>query len=101
MESGLDLESDSRDGGGFPGGFDGRGSVCNAGDPGSILGLERSPGGRNGNPSHYSCLKNSMDRGAWWVRVCRVAKSWTQLKLLSKHAQDTQTKYLPSMGNKE
>jgi len=101
VESSLDLESDSRDGGGFPGGSDGKGSVCNAGDPGLILGLERSPGGGNGNPSHYSHLENSMDRGAWWVRVCRVAKSWTQLKLLSKHAQDSQTKYLSSMGSKE
>ena len=37
-------------GGDFPGGSDGKGSACSAGDLGSILGLERSPGGRNGNP---------------------------------------------------
>ena len=36
-------------------------STCNAGDPGSIPGLERSPGVRNGNPLQYSCLENSMD----------------------------------------
>ena len=36
------------------------------------------PGGGNGNPLWYSCLKNSMDRGAWQAAVHRVAKSWTQ-----------------------
>jgi len=36
--------------------------VKNAGDLGSIPGLGRSPGGENGNPLHYSCLENSMDR---------------------------------------
>ena len=36
-----------------------------AGDAGSILGLGRSPGEGNGNPRQYSCLENSMDRGAW------------------------------------
>ena len=38
----------------------------NAGDPGSIPGVGRSPGEENGNPSQYSCLRNPMDRGAWW-----------------------------------
>ena len=41
----------------FPGGSDGKESACNAGDPGSIPGLGRSPGERNGNPLHYSCLE--------------------------------------------
>ena len=36
---------------------------------GSIPGLGRSPGEENGNPLHYSCLGNSMDRGAWWATV--------------------------------
>ena len=35
-----------------------------AGDTGSIPGMERSPGEGNGNPLLYSCLENSMDRGA-------------------------------------
>ena len=39
-------------------------SPCNAGDLGSIPGLRRSLGERNDNPLQYSCLKNSMDRGA-------------------------------------
>ena len=45
---------------------------ANAGDIGdtdSIPGLGRSPGGGNGNILQYSCLENSMDRGAWWATV--------------------------------
>ena len=49
----------------FPGGLDGKVSVYNAGDLGSIPGLGRSPGERNGNPLQYYCLENPMDRGAW------------------------------------
>ena len=40
-------------------------SAYNAGDPGSIPVLGRSPGEGNGNPVQYSCLENSVDRGAW------------------------------------
>ena len=40
-----------------------------AGDVGSILGLGRSPEGRNGNPLQYSCLENPMYRGVWWATV--------------------------------
>ena len=50
---------------GFPGGSDGKESACNAGDLGSIPGLGRCPGEGHGNLLKYSCLKNSMDRGAW------------------------------------
>ena len=46
---------------------------------GSIPGSGRSPGEDHGNPLQYSCLENSMDRGAWWPTVHGVAKSWTQL----------------------
>ena len=48
-----------------PGGSDRKESVCNAGDLGFIPGLGRSPGEGNGNPLYYSCLENSMERGAW------------------------------------
>ena len=51
----------------------------NAGDAGSIPGLERSPGEGNGNALQYSCLENSMDRGAWWAIVQSAAKSRTRL----------------------
>ena len=46
-----------------------------AGDVGSIPGLGRSPGGRHGNPLQYSCLENSMNRGAWGATVHGVTKS--------------------------
>ena len=52
-----------------PGGSDGKESACNAGEPGSIPGLERCPGEGNGNPFQYSCLENSMDRGAWGAYI--------------------------------
>ena len=49
-------------------------SVCKAGDQGSIPGSGRSPGEGNGNPLQYSCLENTMERGAWWATVHGVAK---------------------------
>ena len=49
----------------FSGGADGKVSAYNAGDPGSIPGLGRSPGEGNGNPLQYSCLENPIDGGAW------------------------------------
>ena len=45
------------------------------GDVGSIPGLGRSPEVGNGNPLYYSCLENSMDRGAWQSSVHGAAKS--------------------------
>ena len=47
---------------------------ANAGDLGSIPGSGRSPGEGNGNPLHYSCLGNPMDRGAWQATVHGVTK---------------------------
>ena len=46
-------------------------------DSGSICGSGRSPEGGHGNLLQYSCLENSMDRGAWWAAVHGVTKSWT------------------------
>ena len=48
-------------------------------------GSERSPVEGHGNPLHYSCLENPMDREAWQSTVHRVAKNRTRLKLLSTH----------------
>ena len=48
-------------------------------DMGSIPGWGRSPGGGHGNPLQYSCLENSLDRGAWWATVHGFTKSWTWL----------------------
>ena len=47
----------------------GKESACNAGDSGSSLGQEDSPGEGKGNPLQYSCLGNPMDRGPWWAIV--------------------------------
>ena len=47
-------------------------------DAGMTPGLGRFPAVGNDNPFQYSCLENSMDRGAWQVTVHGVAKSWTQ-----------------------
>ena len=60
----------------YPGGSDGKESVCNAGDLVSIPFLGRPAGEGNGNPLQYSCLENSMDRGAWQATVRGVTKSW-------------------------
>ena len=54
-------------------------------DVGSVPELGRSPGEGNVNLLQSSCLENHMDRGAWWATVHGVAKSQTQLKLLSMY----------------
>ena len=72
---------------GFPNGSDSKESASNVRDPGSFLGLGRSPGKWNGYPLQYSCLENSIDRGAWWTTVHRVTKSWTQLSNYHFHIE--------------
>ena len=68
----------------FPGGS-GKEPVCNAGDLGLILGLERSPGEGTGHPLQYSGLENSVDRGAWQATVHGVAKELDKTERLSLH----------------
>ena len=63
----------------FPGGSADKETTCSAGALDSVPGLGRSLGEGNGNPLQYSCLENSLDRGAWWATVLAVAKSLTQL----------------------
>ena len=63
---------------------------ASAGDLGSVPGLRRSPGGRNGNPLQYSCLENPMDRGTWQAADHGIAQSWTQLSIHT-HTQHTHT----------
>ena len=62
---------------GFTGGSDSKESACHMGDLGSVSGLGRSPGEGNGNPLQYSCLENSMNRGAWQATVHGVVRSRT------------------------
>ena len=54
-------------------------NTADTGDSGSIPGSGRYPAGENGNPIQYSCLENSMNRGAWGAIVHGVAKSQIQL----------------------
>ena len=56
-----------------------RNLACNARDLGLIAASGRCPGERNSNPLQYSCLKDSMDRGASWAIAHGVAKSPPQL----------------------
>ena len=49
--------------------------ACNAGDAGSIPGSGRAPGEGNGYIPQYSCLENSMNRGAWWAIIHGVTES--------------------------
>ena len=70
----------------------GKESACNAadtGNPGSIPGSGRSPGGGHGNLLQCSCLGNPMDRGTWQATVHRVTKSQTLQKWLSMHTCTT------------
>ena len=64
---------------GFPDGSGSKECACNAGDLSLIPGSGRSPGEGNGNPLQYSCLENSMDRGAWQATALGVAKCQTRL----------------------
>ena len=62
---------------GLPGGSGGKESACNVGHLGLIPRLGRSPEVGNGYPLQYSCLENSMDRGAWQAIVHGVERSQT------------------------
>ena len=62
---------------GFPGGSVVKNLATNEGDTGSIPGSGRSPGEGNGNPVQYSCLENSMDRGAWQATVHGITREST------------------------
>ena len=68
---------------GFPGGASGKEPTVR--EAGLIPWSGRCPGGGHGNPLHYSCLENLMDRGAWRAILCRVTESQTRLKRLSMH----------------
>ena len=63
---------------GFPW-LSGKESTCNVGDPDSIPGSGRSPGGGHGSPLEYPYLENPLDRGAWQATVHRVTKSRTRV----------------------
>ena len=74
---------------GFLGGAVIKNSPVNTGDTVSIPGSWRFAGVGNGNPLQYSCLENSLDRGAWWATVYEVAQSRTWLSPHSLKSQDS------------
>ena len=65
--------------GGFPGGSDVKESAGSAGVPDLIPESGITPGGENGNPRHFYCLENPMNRGVWQATVHGVTKSRTKL----------------------
>ena len=81
---------------GFPGGSEGEESTCNAGDPGSILGLERFPGGGHGNPLQYSCWRTPWTEqpgGLQSMGWQRVGHSWA-----TKHTAHKACCHRPPLG---
>ena len=82
----------------FPGGSDGKASVYNAGDLGSIPELGRFPGEGSGNPLQYSCLENPVDGEAWCRQLSmgsqRVGHDWaTSLSLFTVYKTNKQQGY--------
>ena len=71
--------------GGFPGALYGKESACNAGELSLIPGSGRFPREGNGYPLPYSCLENSMDRGAWQAIVHGIAKELDMTEGLILH----------------
>ena len=82
----------------WPGGSDGKESACSARDLGLIPGLKNPSGDMNGYPLQYSCLENSMDRGAWWATVHGFTKSQTQLSDSHTHTHTHTHKTLKSIS---
>ena len=79
---------------GFPGGLDGKESAWNAGDPGSIPGLGKSPGEGNGYQLQYSCLENHMDRGAGGLQSIGLQR--VEHDSVTKHTFVSATVVIPS-----
>ena len=84
---------------GYPGGISSKESACQYRRCGQVPGSERFPGVGNGNPLQYSCLGNSMDRGAWQAIVHGVTKEsdmteYTHMHILSQEAQSQQDIYV-------
>ena len=73
---------------GFPDGSEVRNLPANAGDSGSIPGLERFPEKGSGNPVQYSHLGNPMDRGAWWATVHGVMNELNMTQQLNSNTLD-------------
>ena len=87
---------------GFPGGSDGKESACSVRELGSIPRTRRSTGKRNSYPLQYSCLENSMDRGAWWLQFMglqRVRHYWEANKYISSYGWESVIYYWPPQNS--
>ena len=73
---GRQINGESERDKGLPWWLSGKESPASAGDAGSVPELGRSPGEGNGNPLQYYCLGDPLERGAWWVIVHGVTKTW-------------------------
>ena len=80
----------------YSGGSDGKESACNVGKPGSTPSSGKSPGEGHGYPLQYSCLENSIDRGACWATVHGVTKSQPQQSSQHTHTH-THTHFLAAL----
>ena len=76
---------------GFPGGSEVKNPSASAGDVGSIPGMGISARGENGNPLLYSCLRNPLDRAAWWATVHGVTKELDMTQQLNDNCQTLAT----------
>ena len=85
----------------YPHGSDGKESACIVGDLGLTPGSERSPAEGNGNPFQYSCLEDSMDRGACRATVHGVTTSRTQPEQLTLSLPHDPAIPLPGMYGRE
>ena len=76
---------------GFSGGSVVKDQPTNAGDPGSIPGSARSPVEGTSNPLQYSCLGNTIVRGAWWAKIQGIAKELDMIQWLNNNNKQQQT----------
>ena len=88
---------------GLPCGSAGKESTCNAGDPGSIPGLGRSPGGGHGNPLQYPCLENphgqrSLESYSSWGHKESDTTEWLSIEwIYFCHISDSETRAIASL----
>ena len=88
---------------GFPGSSVVKNPPASAGDTedlGSVPGSGSAPGEGNGNPFHYSCLENPMDKGTWQTVIHRVTQSQTQLNTHT-HTHTHRAEFNPNRGGKK
>ena len=84
---------------GFPGGSAGKEFTCHAGDPGSVPGLGRSPGGGHGNLLQYSCLESPHEQRS--LMGCKESDTTEQLSTAQHSMEDQITSSLQYRASSE